>query len=187
MNARRQVTEAQVLGRRELTCHISSQSGGTTMAGDANIPHHVGLIARDLDPAIGPYERLGFSFTPLPRIPLRPRSSQAGLVASCCNGRATRRRTICSWTGRGLNRIPREIVMKNMTEKRSNQELVAAVCRELYLLASREERAAADEACRVPYWQACPPSVNVHWTAAQLLRADANRLESEAGLLAEAC
>ena len=154
------------------------------MAGDADIPHHVGLITRDLDTAIGPCERLGFSFTPLPRI---PRSSQAGLVASCCNGRATRRRTICSWTGPGLNRLPRENVMKNMTEERSNQELVAAVCRELYLLAGREEQAAADEACRVPYWQACPPSVNVHWTAAQLLRADANRLESRAGLLAEAC
>jgi hypothetical protein len=77
--------------------------------------------------------------------------------------------------------------MKNMTKEHRNQELVAALCRELYLLASREEQAAADEACRVPYWQACPPSVNVHWTAAQLLRADANRLESGAGSLAEAC
>lgn len=157
------------------------------MAGDANIPHRVGLVTRDLYTAIGPYERLDFSFTPLPRIPLHPRSSQAGLVARCCNGCATGRLTIYPWTGPGLNRLPREIVMQDMTEERRNQELVAALCRELYLLASREERAAADEACRVPYWQACPPSVNVHWSAAQLLRADANRLESGAALLAEAC
>lgn len=77
--------------------------------------------------------------------------------------------------------------MKSATDEHRNQEVVAALCRELYLLASREEQVAADEACRVPYWQACPPSVNVHWTAAQLLRADANRLESRSGPFSEAC
>ncbi len=77
--------------------------------------------------------------------------------------------------------------MNRVTEEHSKSDLVVALCRELYLLASREERAAADEACRVPYWQACPPSVNVHLTAAQLLRADANRLEGRSGPWAEAC
>jgi hypothetical protein len=77
--------------------------------------------------------------------------------------------------------------MKSVRDEQSNQELVAALCRELYLLARREEQAAADEACRVPYWQACPPSVHMHMTTAQLLRADANRLESRAGSLSEAC
>lgn len=77
--------------------------------------------------------------------------------------------------------------MNRVTKDVSNQELVTALCRELHLLASREEQAAADEACRVPYWQACPPSVNVHLTAAQVLRADAVRLEGRSGTLAEAC
>jgi hypothetical protein len=57
-------------------------------------------------------------------------------------------------------------------------EVVAAVCRELYLLAAEEDDQAAAEAARTPYWATCPASTVGHRAAAQALRSDAARLES---------
>jgi len=72
--------------------------------------------------------------------------------------------------------------MNSMSGAGRNSDLVAALCRELNLLAKRQEDAAADEASRTPYWLACSASVEAHRTAARLLRADADRLESESRL-----
>ena len=41
-------------------------------------------------------------------------------------------------------------------------------------LAYAEDQLAADDAARVPYWEPCPPSVQGHRSAAQLLRAGAD-------------
>jgi hypothetical protein len=70
----------------------------------------------------------------------------------------------------------------NRNEDHTSPDLVAALCHELNILAKRQEDAAADAAARTPYWVACPPSVEAHRTAARLLRADADRLESETRL-----
>lgn len=64
-------------------------------------------------------------------------------------------------------------------EKLWTPDVVTALCQQLYALARREENAAADEAARTPYWAATPASVEVHRTAARLLRDDADRLEFE--------
>lgn len=53
-----------------------------------------------------------------------------------------------------------------------------ALCQQLHDLARAEEEAAAQEAARVPYWSACPPSVHAHREAARSLRATAHRLQS---------
>jgi hypothetical protein len=76
--------------------------------------------------------------------------------------------------------------MNDMSEECRNLDLVTALCHALHTLAKREEDAAASEASRTPYWVACPPSVEAHRTAARLLRADAERLESESRLWAVA-
>lgn len=57
-------------------------------------------------------------------------------------------------------------------------ELLTALRRELFALAKREDDAAADEAARTPYWQPCPTSVGVHRQAAELLRAEAEKLDA---------
>ncbi len=54
----------------------------------------------------------------------------------------------------------------------------AALCQQLHALARAEDEAAAQEAARVPYWAACPPSVRAHREAARSLRATAYRLQS---------
>jgi len=69
--------------------------------------------------------------------------------------------------------------MNTTNEEPRHADLVTALCQALHMLAKREEEAAANEASRTPYWVACPPSVEAHRTAARLLRADAERLESE--------
>lgn len=53
-------------------------------------------------------------------------------------------------------------------------EVAAAVRQELLRLAYAEDQLAADDAARVPYWEPCPPSVQGHRSAAQLLRAGAD-------------
>jgi hypothetical protein len=58
-------------------------------------------------------------------------------------------------------------------------DVVTALCRQLYTLARREEEAAAHEAARTPQWGPTPASVEVHRIAARLLRDDADRLEFE--------
>lgn len=76
--------------------------------------------------------------------------------------------------------------MNFSSEDSRNPDLVAALCHELYVLAKRQEDAAADAASRTPYWAAYPPTVEAHRTSARLLRADADRLESESRLWAVA-
>jgi hypothetical protein len=75
----------------------------------------------------------------------------------------------------------------NGLERNSNSdELRAALCHELLVLARREEDAAAAEASALPYWTSCPPSVVGHRAAARALRADLERLEREAHSLPDA-
>jgi hypothetical protein len=52
--------------------------------------------------------------------------------------------------------------------------VAAALRRELLRLARAEEDLAAAEAARVPYWSACPATVQGHRAAAAALRADAD-------------
>jgi len=76
--------------------------------------------------------------------------------------------------------------MNFTSEGSRNPDLVAALCHELHVLAKHEEDAAADAASRTPYWAAYPSTVEAHRTAARLLRADADRLETESRLWAAA-
>jgi hypothetical protein len=57
-------------------------------------------------------------------------------------------------------------------------EVVAALCRELYVLAAGEDERAAAEAAHTPYWAPSPMSVVGRRAAAEALRSDAARLES---------
>jgi len=54
-----------------------------------------------------------------------------------------------------------------------------ALRRELLRLARAEEDRAATEAATVPYWTAGPPTIQGHRVAAEVLRAEADRLLSE--------
>jgi hypothetical protein len=54
-----------------------------------------------------------------------------------------------------------------------------AVRRELLRLAREEDDRAATEAAGVPYWSACPPSIQGHRAAAKILRASADMLLAE--------
>jgi len=56
-------------------------------------------------------------------------------------------------------------------------EVLSALRVELLRLAAREDDRAATEASRVPYWEACPPSVSGHRAAATILREDAASLD----------
>lgn len=58
-----------------------------------------------------------------------------------------------------------------------SEELRAALCHELLVLARREEDAASAEASRTPYWASTPASVLGHRRAARALRADLERIE----------
>lgn len=69
--------------------------------------------------------------------------------------------------------------MSTNRESAKSPELMAALCHELVLLARHEDDVAAREAARVPYWAACPPSIEGHRAAARALRADLDRLEAE--------
>lgn len=69
--------------------------------------------------------------------------------------------------------------MSITSEGRSATDVVTALCQQLYALARREEEAAAQVASRTPHWAPHPASVELHRTAARLLRADADRLEFE--------
>jgi hypothetical protein len=69
--------------------------------------------------------------------------------------------------------------MSTNQESGKSPELMAALCHELVLLARHEDDVAAREAARIPYWAACPPSVDGHRAAARALRADLERLEAE--------
>lgn len=57
-----------------------------------------------------------------------------------------------------------------------SQDLRSALRSQLLRLAKLEDDRAADERATVPYWQACPPSVDGHHEAARLLRAEADNL-----------
>ena len=59
-------------------------------------------------------------------------------------------------------------------------ELLRALRVELLRLADREDDRAANEASRVPYWTACPPSVSGHRAAASILRENAASLDAVA-------
>jgi len=69
--------------------------------------------------------------------------------------------------------------MSFFTDRHWTPDVVTALCQQLYALARREEEAAANLAARTPYWAPSPAAVEVHRTAARLLRADADRLEFE--------
>jgi hypothetical protein len=58
----------------------------------------------------------------------------------------------------------------------STTAIAAALRRELLRLARAEDDRASAEAAKVPYWAACPPSVQGHRAAAAILRADADSL-----------
>jgi hypothetical protein len=68
--------------------------------------------------------------------------------------------------------------MSTNEESAKSPELMAALCHELVLLARHEDDVAAREAARVPYWAACPPSIEGHRAAARALRADLERLDA---------
>ncbi len=55
------------------------------------------------------------------------------------------------------------------------RDLARALRQALLALARMEDNFACTEAARVPYWAACPPSVQGHRAAAQALRTDADR------------
>lgn len=55
-------------------------------------------------------------------------------------------------------------------------DLAALLRRKLLLLARAEEDRAASQAASIPYWSPCPPSVQGHRLAAEVLRAEADTL-----------
>ncbi|GAA1947824.1 hypothetical protein GCM10009798_03690 [Nocardioides panacihumi] len=65
-----------------------------------------------------------------------------------------------------------------MTAKtNAGSRTVAVQLRRILLeLARREDECAADERATLPYWLACPPSVQGHRAAADALREQADRL-----------
>jgi hypothetical protein len=70
--------------------------------------------------------------------------------------------------------------MTETSTRYAPDELLIAMCRELYAIAHREDETAATQAARTPYWTPCPSSVQAHLQAARALRESAERLEAQA-------
>jgi hypothetical protein len=71
------------------------------MNGDIDIVHHPGLIAENIDDAVGQFERLGFVFTPLSlaRITLTPGEAPGSYLWDhpfCCSAVSFERMTSAS-------------------------------------------------------------------------------------------
>lgn len=56
-------------------------------------------------------------------------------------------------------------------------EILAVLCKELLLLARREEALAARESQQVPYWGNYPDSIGAHQAAAAVLRGEAEAID----------
>jgi hypothetical protein len=74
----------------------------------------------------------------------------------------------------------KDTTMTETITRHAPDELLAAVCRELFAIARQEDDTAATEAARTPYWTTCPSSVQAHREAARALRESAERLEAQA-------
>ena len=66
-----------------------------------------------------------------------------------------------------------------MIEEALDADTASAVCRILLRLANDQDRAAADEAAHIQYWQACPDSVIGSRAAAQALRSVAESMQPQ--------